>query len=134
MWAIILRTILYQVFRTRKYNVREHQYVVLHVTSLHGNNIECGAKEGNILVSTGFIFRILNKFDDQRSTEKIFTRTNPVVAFLSCSYRGFDCRKKWTKVLTKYGLCQQLHPNALFEEKVSSNLILAITVGKPLWN
>ena len=80
------------------------------------------------------LFRILNKFDDQRSTEKIFTRTNPVVAFLSCSFRGFDCRKKWKKVLTKYGLCQQLHPNALLQEKVSSNLILAITVGELLFN
>ena len=80
------------------------------------------------------LFRLLNKFDDQRSTEKIFTRTNPVVAFLSCSYRGFDCRKKWKKVLTKYGLCQQLHPNALLQEKVSSNLILAITVGELLFN
>ena len=80
------------------------------------------------------VFRLLDKFDDQRSTEKIFTRTNPVVAFLSCSYRGLDCRKKWKKVLTKYGLCQQLHPNALLEEKVSSNLILAITVGKLLSN
>ena len=56
------------------------------------------------------------------------------MAFLSCSFRGFDCRKKWKKVLTKYGLCQQLHPNALLEEKVSSNLILAITVGKSLFN
>ena len=57
-----------------------------------------------------------------------------MVAFLSCSFRGFDCRKKWKKVLTKYGLCQQLHPNALLQEKVSSNLILAITVGELLFN
>ena len=73
--------------------------------------------------------RLLKQYDDQESTKRIFMRTNPVVAFLSCSYRGFDCRSKWKKVLTKYGLCSQLHPNSLLSKKASSNLVLAMTVG-----
>ena len=33
------------------------------------------------------MYRILEKYDNQNATRRIFTRTNPVVAFLACSYR-----------------------------------------------
>ena len=82
-----------------------------------------------VKVATVIVFRLLEQYDGEESTKKIFMRTNPVVAFLSCSYRGFDCRAKWKKVLTKYGLCSQLHPNSLLSKKASSNLVLAMTVG-----
>ena len=33
------------------------------------------------------MYNILEKYDTQAWTRRIFTRTNPVVAFLACSYR-----------------------------------------------
>ena len=41
-------------YRRKIINVHGHKYVALPAPSLHGNNRECGAKEGNIIVSRDF--------------------------------------------------------------------------------